>query len=78
MAYEKTTLAVFKKKLKDGKYENVTSAKRALSRAAMPANELDAARAAANKHFGVKAEKPAAKAKSAKKPAAKKAASKKG
>lgn len=76
MAHESVTLDVFKKKVKDGKYENATAAKRALGRAAeMTSADKDAARAFADKHFGV--EKPAAKKASAK-PAAKKTAPKAG
>lgn len=61
MAHETVTLDVFKKKVKAGAYDNATAAKRALGRAAeMSDGDKDAARAFADKHFGV--EKPAKKA----------------
>lgn len=61
MAHETVTLDVFKKKVKAGAYDNATAAKRALGRAAeMSDQDKDAARAFADKHFGV--EKPAKKA----------------
>ena len=77
MAHETVTLDVFKKKVKAGAYDNATAAKRALGRAAeMSDGDKDAARAFADKHFGVeKPAKTATKAKTAK-PAAKGAAKK--
>lgn len=77
MAHEAVTLEVFKKKVKGGKYENATAAKRALGRAAeMSDADKDAARAFADKHFGV--EKPAKKAAAKKAPKSSKKASKEG
>lgn len=71
--YQKVTLESFKKSLKAGKYENATAAKRALGRVQlMSSADKDAARAAANKHFGVQAPKKTSKL--APKPAARAAA----
>ena len=73
--YEKTTPAVWKKNLKDGKYADATAAKRALGRVqGWTKEDKESAVKAANKHFGVEAK--AAPKKAAKK-ATKKAAPKK-
>jgi len=71
MSYEKVTLSIYKKRLKDNYYSNVTGAKRALGRVQeMSDADKKAAVNAAHKHFNVELPKP--------KKAAKKAAKKKG
>jgi hypothetical protein len=53
MSYEMVTLDIFKKKLKSGKYVNLTGAKRALGRVQqMTDADKIAAVKAATRHFG--------------------------
>lgn len=56
MSYEKMTLTSFKSHLKDGTYKNVTNARRALAKVtSMSKVDVEAARRAADKFFGVAA-----------------------
>lgn len=58
MSYEKVTLSIYKKRLKDGYYGDVTGAKRALGRVKkMTDADKKAAVNAACKHFNVAAPK---------------------
>lgn len=85
MAFEKTTLEVFKRRLKDGEYNDATGARRAVGKAKeMSDAEKKKAYAAIDAHSGPwaggkgkkTAKKPAAAAKKAAAPAAKKTAKK--
>ncbi len=55
--YEKVTLAVFKRKLAEGQYKNLTGARRAIGRLDWTDDEKKKAQAMANKHFGEPAPK---------------------
>lgn len=68
MSYEKVTLSVYKKRLKEGYYSNATGAKRALGRVQeMTDSDKKAAVNAANKHFNISVAKPKAAKKATKK-----------
>lgn len=78
-SYQKFTLATFKGKLKNGAYENLTGANRAIGKTqGLSDDERDKARRMAAKHFGsdTPTPAPAAPAKKAAKKAAKKVAKK--
>ena len=75
MAYEPVTLDTFKKKLKDGGYDSITGARRAIGKAASLSDaEKETAHKAANRTFGTTGGK--APAKVASKKTAKKASKK--